>query len=171
MSALSLDEVKQHLNLTGTGSDVELQETIDAAERVIGHYVGPLEPTTKRSRVTAHAGALILPVKPVLSITSATDRYSAALTTSELTVDGPTGIVSGYYIRSTDYDVTYIAGWATLPADLKQAVKEMVRHLWKVQRGGAVRPGSAAADTATPGFLVPNVVASMIEPYTSVAVG
>jgi hypothetical protein len=45
------------------------------------------------------------------------------------------------------------------------AVKEMVRHLWRSQRGPASLPGQGGGDTATPGYLVPNAVAELMGPH------
>lgn len=149
MSAVTLAEVKAHLNITVTTQDVELQATIDAAEAAISRLVGPLVATTTTSRVRGCRSALLLPTTPLISLTSVTPIDGAALTLSDL-YGSPSGVVT--YSAGTGsfpspwYTVVYSAGRATLPADLGQAVKELVRHFWATQRGGSTRPGSTPPD-------------------------
>jgi hypothetical protein len=110
---------------------------------------------------------------PVLSITSISPVYAAAVSIPGLFVDSASGVLtsldgrSTYFTTDALYDVTYVAGRApgTVPEDLQLAVKEMVRHLWRSQRGGGIRPGSAAdPNAAAPGYLIPNAVAELIAP-------
>lgn len=169
MSALSLDDAKLHLNITAADNDVELQGFIDAAEGVVAARCGPLQPETVTRRVWSDGRAIVLPVVPVVSLTSIT---LANGTTSDLTalyVDDYSGVVSwnsawSSWFSPGYYDLVYVAGRLTVPDDLLMAVKEMVRHLWRTQRGGTTRPGSTP-DQVTPGYLVPNLVAELMEPH------
>lgn len=169
MSTVPLADVKAHLNITGTNDDTELQAVIDAAEAAIAKRVGPLAPTSVTVRVDGARAGLALPVTPVVSLTSVTPVNGTALTVGDLyqangIITYPTGLT---FSAPYGYDVVYVAGYSTLPADLVLAVKEMCRHLWRSQRGSGVRrPGSGAPEpTATPTFLFPYVVTSLIEPY------
>jgi hypothetical protein len=166
MSALTLDQAKKHLNIAKDVSDDELQTVIDAAEAVVSKYCGPLEPVTTTSRVACRNGTAVLPVAPVLEVTSVSTVDSLTpVDLDELHVDLAAGVIdwtTSWAPRS--YDVVYTAGRTSLPADLLMAVKEMTRHLWRTQRGGAQRPG-AAADGSAPGYLVPNMVAALIESH------
>jgi hypothetical protein len=169
MSVLTLDEAKDHLNIKDSANDTKVQTYLDAAESAIGQWVGPLEPTTVTQRVCGNQ--IVLNTIPAISLTSVTPTGGTAVNLSGSYVHGASGVVS--WINGTsplawlDYDVVYVAGWAddSLPADLKLAVLEMLRHLWTSQRGGTTRPG-AQQDSTTPGYLIPNMVASLIEPYT-----
>ena len=172
MSVLTLADAKTHLNITGSASDTELQTFIDAAEGVIAKQCGPLTLTVRTDRVSGGSEGLVLPVTPVVSITSITPVLGTALTLSDLYVNTTTGIVEYTYGSSfwaREYDVTYTAGRATVPADLLMAVKEMTRHLWQSQRGSGARPGSTAS-ASTPGFLIPNLVAELLTPYRQAGV-
>lgn len=167
MSVLDLNAAKRHLNITDEKSDTDLQAMIDAAEQVLAERVGPLVSTTKTDRVNISGGySFTLRTTPVISLTSATSIYgSSTADVSQLHVS-PSGVVtwgdgiSRFYWG--DYDVVYQAGYATVPPAILFAIKEQLRHMWSSRRGPAGR-GTASADM--PGYLIPNVVASAIEPY------
>jgi hypothetical protein len=66
--------------------------------------------------------------------------------------------------------VVYLAGRSTVPDDLLFAVKELVRHLWTTQRGGATRPGSQQSDAMSntlPGaaYVFPFRVEQLLAPH------
>lgn len=173
MSVVTLDEVKRHLNLTVTTHDGEVVSFIEAAEAAIGERVGPLASTTQTARVRGCSRSLVLPVAPAVSLTSVTPADSTALTLSDLYLDEGAGIVryeSGGSFSARHYDVVYEAGRATCPADLKLAVKELVRHLWVTQRGHTARPGSRESESAAntlPGaaHIFPFRVEQLIAPH------
>jgi hypothetical protein len=173
VSALTLADAKTHLNITTPDSDVELQVMIDSAEAVIAGLIGPLTSTVTTSVVDGRGSVLVLPVTPVISLTSITGAAGDSVTTANLSIIPP-GIVAYNMMGTNDpglfffpsrwYTVVYNAGRTTVPADLLLAIKELLRHLWQTQRGGAVRPGSGP-DTQSPGYLIPNRVAELLGPY------
>lgn len=173
MSVVSVPEVKTHLNLTVATHDVELQTFIDSAEGAISERVGPLAPTATTARVRGGGAALVLPVSPAVSLTSVTPADSTALTLADLHLDTGAGLVtynSGSAFSARYYTVVYSAGRATSPADLKLAVKELVRHLWATQRGTTARPGSRESESASntlPGaaYAFPFRVEQLIAPH------
>lgn len=173
MSVVALAEVKTHLNLTVSTHDAEVQSFIDAAESAIGERVGPLASTTQSVRVRGESRSLVLPVAPAVSLTSVTPPDSSALTLSDLYLDEGAAIVryeSGGTFSARHYDVVYEAGRAVCPADLKLAVKELVRHLWTTQRGATARPGSRESEAASntlPGaaYVFPFRVEQLISPH------
>lgn len=169
MSVLTLAAAKTHLNITGNQYDAELQDFIDTAESVIVERCGPLAPTAVTDRIAARVGAsLLLSTAPVISVTSVTTSDGSTVAVPDLvaTEAGVLSYADGLTpFGSTIYTVTYQAGRSTLPAALLMAVREELRHLWKTQRGSAVRPGSADAGQAPANYLVPHVVAELIEPY------
>lgn len=140
MSVLTLADAKTHLNITGSTNDTELQAFIDAAEAAIGKRVGPLTSTSVTARVDGCAPALVLPTAPAISLTSVTPVGGSALTLADLYLDTETAVIQwnryGWFTADR-YDVVYAAGRSTVPLDLLQAVKEMVRYLWDTQRGNA----------------------------------
>lgn len=170
MSVLPLAEAKTYLNITAGTYDGELQGFIGAAEAAIAHRVGPLEPTVVTARIGG-AAALVLPVYPVLSLTTIADDGGTSVPTVGLSVDLASGVVSGSTFGSDFYTVTYSAGRNPCPADLRLAVMELVRHMWQTQRGPTARPGSAASDAASntiPGaaYLFPFRVEQLLLPHT-----
>lgn len=144
MSTLSLSDAKQHLNIDVATYDTELTAMISAAEAMIAKRCGPLASTAKTVVVDGRGYSLLLPTTPVVSLTSVTDNTGATVSVSDLTVLPP-GVVqytSGpAYFPGWWYTVVYNAGRSTVPDDLLLADKELVRHLWTSQRGGASRPG------------------------------
>lgn len=148
MSVLGLSDAKNHLNIpsTTTTYDTELQAFIDGAEAAIAQQVGPLSTSTVTKRVPGYGWNLHLPVYPAVSLTSVTPTGSVtALTLSTLYLDSESGTVSrndlGFFTGSA-YDVVYVAGRSTVPANLLQSVKDRLKLDWVSQRGGASRPGS-----------------------------
>lgn len=174
MSVLSLPEAKEHLNISGSANDGEIQSMIDAAEAAIVRRVGPLVSTVTTVRVEGGSYGLLLPTVPVLSLTSVTPvGGGTALTVGDLYIDASSGVVtynSGASFSSAMYDVVYNAGWTTTPADLKMAVKELLRHMWQTQRGPTRRPGSTPSESmanTVPGaaHTLPFRVTELLAPY------
>jgi hypothetical protein len=154
VSVLSLAEAKQHLNVTASDSDAEIQSTIDEAEAMVAQRCGPLEPTTVTERVAGGPGGLSLSRTPVISLTSVTPVGGTALTVSDLYVS-PSGVVTyamnaGVFYAPW-YDVVYQSGRSTTPDDLLRGVKELTRNLWNSQRPSGGRfssnAGSEVANT------------------------
>lgn len=173
MSALTLDDAMTHLNITVDTYDGELQAVIDSAEAMLAQRVGPLEATTVTRRIPGCTSALVLPVTPAIELTSVTPNTGSALTVADLYLDGRSGLVTRNDLGSFTaafYDVVYEAGRATCPDDLLFAVKELVRHLWRTQRGGSARPGSTDSQQA-PGYLIPYAVAELLAPHVQIGVG
>src|SRR5881392_2778621 len=138
MTVLSLDEALDHLNMDSDAAAFELEPMIEAAEALIAQRVGPLESTTVTCTVASVGPALVLPIAPVVSLTSVTSLYDATtVDVSDLTVNLSSGVVtsntfgSAFTATAGAYTVVYQAGRTTVPADLLLAIKEMVRHLWK----------------------------------------
>lgn len=147
MAVLSLGEAKNHLNITTSDFDAELESVVAAAEARLAHDCGPLEPTTYTVRVDGRCAALVLPTTPAVSLTSVTPAGGTALTVGDLYLDGEAGMVTystgGGYFGDSAYTVVYEAGRSSVDEDLLMAVKELVRLAWSPQRGGSRRPGSA----------------------------
>lgn len=171
MSSLLLADAKLHLNITSDTHDLELQEFIDTAEAAIAKQCGPLASTATTRRVRG-GPSLVLPVTPVIDLTSVTDVVSGvAETVADLLVTDA-GIVErlhGGGFTGRYYDVVYNAGRAEVPDDLLMGVKELVRHLWETQRGTGRTgsPRSEAASNTIPGaaYLFPFRVEQLIESY------
>lgn len=168
MSVLSLADAKAYLNITAATSDSELQTFIDAAEAAIGNRCGSLAATARTSRVAGGgADSLMLPTCPVASLSAITPSEGAAVVLGDLHLNTDSGVVTrndGTGFAARYYDVTYLAGRASVPLDLLMAVEELVRHLWDTQRGAGVRPGSQM-DAPGAGYALPYRVLELIAAY------
>lgn len=171
MSVVLLSEAKAHLNITVITHDTELQTVLEAAEAILTQHVGPLAPVATTSRVSGGRVVIVLPVAPVISLTSITPVGGTALTVTDYQLDASAGLVSlvsGGIVGYGVYDVVYQAGRTALPADLALAVKELVRHLWESQRGAArsaISPMGDAPNVGGPGYLLPYRVQELIAPH------
>ena len=116
---------------------------------------------------------LRLPTAPAISLTSVTPVNGTAITLTDLYLNTRGARVTynsgaGFYARF--YDVVYSAGRTTCPADLLEAIEELVRHMWQPQRGPTRRPGSEPSEgtaNTVPGaaYLLPFRVSELIEPH------
>lgn len=173
MSVLDSTDAAAYLNIGGNQHTAELQTMIDAAEAAIAQRCGPLTSTATTARVRGGGYVLVLPTTPAVSLTSVTPVGGTALTVGDLYLDTRAGLVTynlGAGFPSSLYDVVYNAGRVTCPADLLMAVKELVRHMWKTQRGPTRRPGSEPSESTAntvPGaaYMLPNRVLELIGPH------
>ena len=172
MSVVTLAEAKTHLGISVATYDTELQSFIDAAEAIIAERCGPLTATSQTARIAGYTDTLVLPVTPVVSLTSVTPVNGSALTLSDLYVYADSGLVvwnTSSWFGADYYTVVYSAGRSSVPTDLKHGIKELIRHLWKSQRGSGVgRPGTGGGSddiAPVPGFLMPYAVAEIIAPH------
>jgi hypothetical protein len=178
MSAVSLTEAKAHLNIAANLQDEELQSFLDRAEAAIGQRVGPVGSVSiEDERVRGYCAVLRLAKAPIISLTSVVPVGSGgAVDVTQLTPlsGGRVVFLQGGIFTARFYDVTYTAGRAVVPDDLKLAVLELVRHLFDTQRsGGAARIGSAANETVAntiPGaaYMFPFRVEQLLAPYVPV---
>ena len=178
MAVVSILEVRTHLNISRTDNDAELQAFINAATAAIGERVGPLEPTETTVRVRPAGRGLRVPA-PATSLVSVADADGVALVPGDLFIEPASGLISandGTTFGASYYTVTYMAGRDPVPADLKLAVLELVRHFWDTQRGPTARPGSTASETtanSVPGaaYLLPFRVSELLKPHMPILVG
>lgn len=176
MSTIALADAKTHLNITGTTYDTELQAMLDAAEAAIEQKCGLLTTASRTERIKGGGLGLVLANTPVVSLTSVTPVDGTAYTLDDLDLDTNAGVVEradGCRFPVGRYDVVYVTGRSSLPADLKLGVLELLRHLWASQRGPGRRPGSTAgSETANtiPGaaHLMPFRVVELISPHIQV---
>lgn len=180
MSVLDLMDLREHLNVTDSSNDGELQDILDAAETAISHYVGGLGETEVVEKHDGGSTLLILRRPPVLEVTEVTYADGTELDLDDLDVDLDTGIVhwrystAGRFTAGSRYvTVTYTTGREDLPADLRMAILVLAGHLWETQRGaGPVRAASAfggALTDETPvpglGYALPHRVMELLAPY------
>ena len=173
--AVSLDDVRQFENRTSIVDDEELRGFIDAAQGILSRLIGPLTPTVVTEVQDGGGDRLVLRKWPVISLTSLSYATGQTVLMTDLDLDPDTGVVFwkygtvGAFLGGRRFlTVTYTAGRNGLPPDLRQAVLELVKHLWESQTGGNRRPNFAAdgqnAQTTT-SYLLPYRVESLIQPH------
>lgn len=165
-------DIKAFLNIptTDTSFDTQLGLFVDAASQMIVNRIGPVAGSpTYDEWYDGGSPSIVLRHTPVQSITSITESYgsSAVYTLTAQVLDS--GSVGGAYGYSGDLSrglltrrvsgiathfaaglqnvhVVYVAGYATVPADIEQAAKLLIQHMWATQRGGSKRPGQGNDD-------------------------
>lgn len=190
-SALAtLDEFKQAINYktTSTTTDAELQRFLDAATPVVEFITGPVLPRSVVERRDGGGDTVMLRTRPLVSVTSVVEYRGttttslteaatpAAAGTNTFTVNTDTGAItrrtSGGGITTfpagvDNVVITYSAGLASVPSNVKNAALEQAKHMFqKSQLGG--RPQLAAGGVADYtngwGYGIPNAVREYLEP-------
>lgn len=144
-NVIQTGDVKELLGIETTKHDALLSKTIADAEAIVTRRCGPLVSTQVTRRVWPSGGALVMPVYPIISVTSVTGVDTGnVIAVDDDDIDKAAGILTPDGLGSEAYDVVVQAGRdATTVADLKRAVIEMVRYLWRPTQG----PNPAAAQT------------------------
>lgn len=169
MTTVTIADVKPYLNLTTTDNDSLLADVIAQAEEWVIDRCGPLVSTNLTKRVERTGYALMVPVYPILSVTSVTGVDTATVVTLDADeINLRTGVITPDTWPSTDslFDVVYVAGRAAVPEQLRRAVIEMTRYLWRPQRGAGQRQGDAGDNMAAL-----RMAEFLIQPYAIVRVG
>ena len=152
MAAADLASVKDHLRISVTTYDAQLQMFLNGVTTAIEAEVGPLTIRSFVEHISTRAFALVLSYRPVVSIVS----INPDLTTwpsygpADVAFDGPAGSVwrTDLGTLAGNWTVTYTAGNATVGDDVKLAQLLVVQDLWEATRGGTRRPGMGASDPA-----------------------
>lgn len=185
---VSLADVKYHLNKTDNDDDTELQFFIDAATPVIENIAGPVLPQTKTEYFNGGVSQISVNWLPIVSVTSVTETYGQTnYTLTEIslgssnsnfafTVDYSTGRIvrrsfnaeALFPVGTNNVKVAYVAGRATIPANVRLATLMLIQHLWstsQLNRGGG-RPSLGGDDSfmSGAGFAVPNRVRELLQP-------
>ena len=168
----TLAEAKTFLNITNNTSDASVQSMLSAASDMIQNRIGPVGGSpTFDEWYDGGSTKIVLRHTPIQSITKITEAWAAtAIYTLNASVLDGTPTDTGSWGYSVDLSagiitrraagfavpfapgvqnvhVQYVAGYATVPEELKLAAKLMVQHMWATQRGGAKRPGLGGDDS------------------------
>ena len=171
---ITLDEAKRSIfnsaTSTPSASDVaDIEDLISAATPVIESLTGPMYVRNESFTFDGGGPNVILPVRfnSIVSVTEDGDSVTAY-------GDGPAGIVYAG-TAAVPYDfadghgnivVTVSVGEETIPPNVKQATRELVRIWWQQSRQGS-RPafGEEATPVVTPqGFAIPWKVEQLCKP-------
>ena len=150
MALFTLTEFKAYAGITGTDDDVKLQAIVDEVNLTVKRYLGyNPEATDYTAELYDGPGTNSLKLNhfPIISVTTVT-VYSDTLEAVTLAerCDGD----EGYYIRDADagilmnndlwprgrgvIEVTYRAGYATVPADLKRACYVIAQYYKNISK-------------------------------------
>ena len=160
MSALSAEDVAAYLRANVRSGSVDLglvQSLVDTAEALVAERVGPLA-SGSRASIVFGGPSFVLP-STTTAVASATDLDGNVITSGFKL--GVGGVVTNSACALGTWTLVYTAGYSTLPAPIRTAVLELVRHLWRPQLGTAARP----SDDGAPGYLIPNRVRELLDPY------
>ncbi|GAA3550821.1 hypothetical protein GCM10022419_033870 [Nonomuraea rosea] len=147
---ISLRAAKKQLNIDedDTDDDEEIADHLRSVTAVCERYAGALVRATHTEK---HTGgyALALNHVPALELVSVVAIRTGGVgqDVADLDLDGPTGIVTrldGGKMYGP-LRATYVAGRTDIPANVSQAAKILLQHLWETQRGtmGGVRTGGS----------------------------
>lgn len=162
---LDLATTKTFLGITDAASDAELTIFMNVVEAA---WYAEGFPGESRAEIEELAGGkcvLTVHHRPVLAVTAITEGWDAvAVDTTKVHVRKDAGTLTK---RFGDFPepvtVTYTWGFATVPANIKQALQLLVKHLWMTQRGGA-RKQSAEVELGA-AYTWPNRVLELAKPY------
>lgn len=165
---ITLAEVKQHANIpaSNTANDVELERFRSAAQEHVESLVGPvLWRVVVGETVHAHAGVVVLPLAPVVSVES--------LTSSGVAVSFALRKAAGLLLdvrASGDLALSFTAGRESCPDAIRVAALIIAEHLWRTQRGGqsesTALPGEDfGAVSPGLGYAIPNRALELLAPY------
>lgn len=161
---VTLDELKDFVNVSSGTSDAELLMMLDAAVEAVEGIVGPILHRTVVERVRANAHTIALRESPVVSVTSITSAGSAVT----YSLDAATGLLLDVY-SAGDNTVTYVAGRTSVPEAIRLAVLIIAGHLWRTQLGSAPANSLQGADEFTPdiglGYAIPSRAQDLLAPY------
>ncbi|MBK7823605.1 MAG: hypothetical protein IPJ61_21700 [Tessaracoccus sp.] len=158
--AVSLRQVKGHLNITTQDSDEELRSIVADVASIAESYTGRVfGRRTVVDTLTGDGGPyLSLSACPVLAVASVTVD---GVPVTNYRANHAAGILTrtAGWTCDTAIVVTYLAGYRVQPGADVQGALRMCAHLWKYQRGSVQARGGSWADEAP--FAVPNFVAEL----------
>jgi len=164
---VSLSEVKAHLRISRTSDDELLRSLILTASGLCESPEGTGQ-VWRRRTITGekHNGggcAIWVNHRPIQSLTSITVDGVAG-TVADYDIDGNrissgSGLAIGLSTRRANVSLTYVVGSNSIPPAVRDGVKELVRHLYGMYRGGSNLPRQEEPDfTQSAGYLIPNRV-------------
>ncbi|MDX3101753.1 head-tail connector protein [Nonomuraea angiospora] len=161
---VSLADVKHHLKKLTDEDDEDLRWFIGAACQVIKDRMGHVAPATVVADLSARRGVLVLPERPVISITSVVRLPGG----EAVPPADPLAGTDGWTLKNSegvllvpawcgDVRTTYRVGRSPLPQNFRLAALDLVRHLWQGSQhnNGGGRPALGDSDA----------IAASVRPY------
>lgn len=174
---VSLRDAKTHLNLplNSTTHDEELRGFIAAATEAVEFFIGPVVVRSYSEVIEGPRRVLTLSKTPVVSVTSIVAVLTAGTgyQVSDVDADADTGVVrllSGGSFTGGPWRVTWKAGRAILPGNVRLASLIIIQHLWRTQRGSQLATRARDPDDYSEpipglGFSVPNRALELLARY------
>lgn len=155
---VTLQEVKDHLNISDTSQDGELFGFITAAAAYVQNITGPILPASYTEVHDGRGPSIVLYNPPILSVTSVIEYVGPVaytLTQAELgtgddtgqfsfSLDNPNagiitrrytgGIVGNFAPGVSNVQVAYVAGRAALPPDVRMAILQDIAGLFQTSQ-------------------------------------
>lgn len=187
---LTLDETKTFLNIDTNIGDQTLPDFIAVASQMIVNRIGVVSgsPNIDEWHDGGSSRISLRNQGPIVSVTTVTESYATVTypLTQVVLDSGSTGTAYGFSVdldkgllirRASGVDIpfaaglrnihiSYVAGYTTVPADIKQAAKLLVKHLWETQRGASVKRGTGPVLSDGTGSAFPQRVQEILAVYT-----
>jgi hypothetical protein len=145
---VTLQQVRDHLNLgSDTTHDTELQLYIDAVTEHVASKFGVLPSQSFTERLTPvddgygeHRWRFWPAHYPIISVTSAVAEDETEYTSGFTVSPGGASFRQDDITAFGEWTVTYVAGYGSIPADLKLAALEDIRGLYQPGQIGTSGP-------------------------------
>lgn len=136
---LSLAAAKAHLNMSSSRDDDEIRSMIESVTAVIERHRAEViaQRVVVEDSPSGSSGQIALIARPVISVTAIEDWSGATIPVDRYHLDGKNGILfakAGGGGGRAPRRVTYLAGYAQIPANYIMAAKIILAHLWTTQR-------------------------------------
>ncbi|CAM5617345.1 hypothetical protein SALBM135S_05886 [Streptomyces alboniger] len=173
---MSLATGRKHLKKApgDRADDEEIRDWIEACTRAVEQFVGPVVVRSVSDTVRfSTARSVALSLIPALDITSVTQLRPGgpAYTVDDLILDPDTGLVehAGAERLHGPLRITYRVGRLIVPANIRNAGKIILQHLWRTRQGpGRPQRGTDDYDVTEPlpglGFAIPNRAVQLLDP-------
>lgn len=137
LDIFTLQEAKDFLNIEDSSDDAELAGFISGVTAVVEDVVGPVVPRPVTSIFyPTQERAIPLPVWPVISLTSGQlVRNGSPVDVTNMVIDRGALWMKNYAILPVEpFTLTYQAGRATTPDNIKKGAQEILKLAWASQR-------------------------------------
>lgn len=173
---ISLADAIEHMKKKSVTADAEkLRVFVSAACQMITDRKGQVSPLTVVADRRPHRGELVLPTRPVISITSVQKlpglevvaAADAATGAHGWTLESAEGVLRVTGLGWSDrVRVTYRAGRSPVPANFRLAALDLTAHLWRTSQlnSGGGRPAVGVDEVVLPGssFALPYNVRQLL---------
>lgn len=186
---VTLADAKAHLNITNTTHDTELQGLITAMTPIVEAITGPILSAAYTEQYDGGGPLIVVQHRPILSITAVVEYYGATsytltqvatpdlASTYSYTYEAATGTLVrrttggaaiGFAAGAANVIVSYTAGHAVIPPNIRLGALELIRINYSQTQQGGRRRGTSTADAApkgeAPAIFVTDRVREMLMP-------